>query len=198
MATYGVTRACQEDVIDIAYMSAKFMTDDPLLNFILRYASGSSSNCLRSRKDVALHRYTKALTNSLGSIASSLVLVSFNRRTPLITEASVLIQRFHPDPYWDVPWKDQPATFDIPPDCVDINLYYTVENALHTDRKRFMQGRAHHCASLEHSYRMMGVNKAFKTYNNLILVHSVQSDRETQAKTWLSTYSRISARSTHI
>ena len=196
MAPYRVARAYEEDVTQIAYMSAKFMTADPLLNIMLRDASGVSSDSLRSRTDVALHRYTKALTDSIEPIASSLVLVSFHCSTPRAFEASVLLQSFYPDPYWHVPWKDQPGTFDIPPNCVNTNIYYTVENALHTNRKLFMQGKAHYCASLKHPHRMVNTNKASKTYNNLISVFSVIPNRETQAKKRLNTCSRISARST--
>lgn len=173
MAAYGVARAYKEDVVHIAYMSARFMTADPLLNFLLRDASGASLNSLQSRKDVALHRYTKALTDSIGVIASSLVLVSFHRCTPHAAEASVVVQKFCPDPYWHVPWEDQPGTFDIAPDCVNTNLYYTVENALHTNRKQFMQGKPHYCASPKDSHRMVNINKASKTYNSLISVYSV-------------------------
>lgn len=173
MAPYEVLRAYKEDITQIVYMSARFMTADPLLNFMLRDASGASLNSLQSRKDVALHRYAKALTDSMVLNASSLVLVSFHRSTPHAAEASVVVQNFHPDPYWHVPWKDQPGTFDIPPDCVNADLYHTVENALHTNRKQFMQGKAHFCASLKHSHRMVNINKASKTYNSLISVHSV-------------------------
>ena len=148
MATYQISQICSQDILQIANMSSNFTATDPLINAMLQDSSGESSNSVESRKVVALHNYTKGLLGSIGLVASSFVFKSCSLFTPHLVEASAWIQHFHPDPYWYVPWKDEPGTSDIPPDCVNANLYHQIENFLHTSRKTYMRGKQHYCPSL--------------------------------------------------
>ena len=152
MDTTGVYRIAKalnvEDLLQVALLSASSTAADPLLNIMLRTTSGVSLNSLDSRQDVAMHMYSKALMDFIGK---SFVFMSFDCSSPHIVQASVLIQYFQPDAKWHVSWRDQPGSFDIPPNCINANLYYAIENALHTNRKTYMQGKNHYCAPLKHA-----------------------------------------------
>ena len=169
MAAYRVSEASRKDVPQIADMSTKFaIAYDAPTTILSREPSGEFSISVESCRDVALHNYTEGILESIGFVARSRVLKSYNFITPNVIEASAWIQYFHPDPYWHVSWKDQPGTIGIPPDGVDAELYHFIENALHTDRKLYMKGREHYCASSNPPliYKAMDADLAWKTYDD--------------------------------
>ena len=150
MANYQISQAFPQDIPQIADMSSSSTTTDPLINAVLRDPSGVSWNSLESRRALALHNYMKGLI-SYALVANSFILKSCGHVSPHLIEASAWIQHFHPNPSWQVPWKDEPGTFDVPPDCVDVILYNKIEDALHTNRKTNMQGKEHCCSFINSS-----------------------------------------------
>ena len=139
MAEYRVEEAIKQYIPKILSLSAYFGINDPAMDIILQV------NSVKSRKDLAAQRYD-------GEIRSRYqFLVCCNRSTPHFFEASAGYQLFEPDPFWFIPWKDEQGTFQRPPECADASLLQFFENALHTDRKTYMQGKRHYCVSIEPS-----------------------------------------------
>ena len=150
MATYQISRVSEEDILQIAEMSASSTYADPLLNTIIQDTGGVSSRSWELCRDLAKHNYSRGLDDSTDLFACSLVLKSCFHFEPHVIEASAWIQHFYPDPdYWHIQWKEERSNFDESPSSVDEDLHRHIENVLHTDRKVFMQGREHYCSSLE-------------------------------------------------
>ena len=150
--SYQISLALKEDLLQIAIMSAKFTMTNDLVKLILLDPGGASSDPVKPYRDMALYRYAMGLTASIGLRASSCVLKASTSAATYLIDASAWIQYFYPDTYWQVAWKDEPGTFEIPPSCVDANHYRFIQNALQTNRKKYMQGKEHYCALLKPPY----------------------------------------------
>ena len=187
-----VSHVLKEDLPQISDMSARFTIADPRINFELL----GSDKLVEYFRTIALHNYEKALLNPTGAYPPSLVLKAYNSRVPDVIEASACIQCCCPDPYWQVPWKDEPGRSFVAPDCVDLDMYKEVENALQTDRKTYMKDRAHYCAfSKVPDLRKAHTDRSSKTSNSLTSASSV---RNRQESTQPSTCSLTSAQSIRI
>ena len=139
MLDYWVDNADKKYLHKMLSMSAYFGASDPVMDIILKV------NDMNSRKDLALSRYDGVLKSS------SDFKVCYNLSSPDFVEASAGYELFEPDSFWFTPWKDEVGTFRTPLSCTDAHLLQSFENALHTDRKTYMQGKPHHCVSIKPS-----------------------------------------------
>lgn len=119
MATYQISLATSQDLIQIANMNAEFTTLDPFANCMLRDSSGVSDSLWESRRNLAFHNYDTGLAVPMRQGEDFFVLKAWSVQTPLIIEASASVKYFPPHPDVYITGKDEPGVLDIPPDCVN-------------------------------------------------------------------------------